>query len=223
MPKPSKPLAPALLLPFVLLAGACANPGSSSVSAEPESRASSRVPSASGFDRARAIIAARGSEDAGPRARADPRDDPRDPFIADFLDAHNLARASVSPASGTPLPELEWSEELAAHARSWAARCEWEHSGSGYGENLAARTGDASPEAVVADWMSEAPAYDPERGRCVGGEVCEHYTQVVWRTSTKLGCAVSECSGGGPFGGGPWSMWVCNYDPPGNYVGERPY
>uniref|UniRef100_A0A2N9ERT0 SCP domain-containing protein n=1 Tax=Fagus sylvatica TaxID=28930 RepID=A0A2N9ERT0_FAGSY len=39
---------------------------------------------------------------------------------------------------------------------------------------------------------------------------------VVWRNSVRLGCAKVRCNSGGTFIG-------CNYDPPGNYVGEKPY
>jgi len=47
---------------------------------------------------------------------------------------------------------------------------------------------------------------------------------VVWRGSARLGCGVAKCSKNSPFSGFPdWQLWVCNYDPPGNYVGQRPY
>ncbi|KAE9446141.1 hypothetical protein C3L33_21961, partial [Rhododendron williamsianum] len=51
---------------------------------------------------------------------------------------------------------------------------------------------------------------------CAAGKVCGHYTQVVWRNSVRLGCARVRCNDG---------LWfiTCNYDPPGNYVGQRPY
>lgn len=40
-----------------------------------------------------------------------------------------------------------------------------------------------------------------------------HFTQVIWTDSTQLGVGVSKNSKGQVF-------VVCNYDPPGNYVGQ---
>jgi hypothetical protein len=54
--------------------------------------------------------------------------------------------------------------------------------------------------------------------------VCGHYTQIVWKTTTRLGCGVALCDQNSPFMGFPkWEFWVCNYAPPGNYNGQRPY
>ncbi|CAN1760555.1 Pathogenesis-related protein 1 [Linum perenne] len=40
---------------------------------------------------------------------------------------------------------------------------------------------------------------------------------VIWRSSSRIGCAKAACSGGrGTF-------VICNYNPPGNYVGQKPY
>jgi hypothetical protein len=39
-----------------------------------------------------------------------------------------------------------------------------------------------------------------------------HFTQVVWRQTTQLGCGVSTCRG--------MDIWVCEYDPPGNVQGH---
>jgi pathogenesis-related protein 1 len=140
-----------------------------------------------------------------------------------FLAAHDSHRAAVDPAPSTPLPAMRWSDELAAHARSVASQCRFEHSQTDYGENLSARTGTATPAEIVLDWVAEREHYDAKRNRCEPGEVCGHYTQVVWRESTELGCATVSCSSGSPFGGGDWAMTVCNYAPAGNYSGQRPY
>ena len=45
--------------------------------------------------------------------------------------------------------------------------------------------------------------------------MCGHYTQVVWRKSLRVGCGMATC--------GATEVWVCNYDPAGNWDGERPY
>jgi hypothetical protein len=75
----------------------------------------------------------------------------------------------------------------------------------------------------VALWAAEAPNYDYATNTCAAGQVCGHYTQLVWRATTQVGCATVQCTTGSPFGGGNWTFTVCDYSPPGNYVGQRPY
>lgn len=49
-----------------------------------------------------------------------------------------------------------------------------------------------------------------------------HYSQLVWADTTNVGCVTKYCPNGlantGP-GVAPY-FTVCNYSPPGNYVGE---
>ena len=120
-----------------------------------------------------------------------------------------------------PLAPLAWSQTVAATAQAWADNCQFKHSGGNYGENIFATSGSATAAEVVSDWVSESSSYDYASNSCVG--VCGHYTQVVWRDSQSLGCGVTTCTKGSPFGGGDWQFWVCNYDPPGNFNGTRPY
>lgn len=137
--------------------------------------------------------------------------------------AHNQARASVMPAPSTAIPPLTWSESVAATAQAWASRCQFGHNpDSPYGENIFASSGQTPADAVVADWVAEKKNYDYAANRCSGG-TCGHYTQVVWAKSLRLGCAVQNCTKNSPFGGGSWQLWVCGYDPPGNFGGQRPY
>jgi pathogenesis-related protein 1 len=173
-----------------------------------------------------------GSSDPSAPAQTDPepveRPEPEpassgDPIADAFVEAHNRHRAEVSPAADPPLPPVRWSDELAATARAWAKRCVFEHRQSDYGENLGAGTDRIDPAAMVAGWASESAHFDHRRNRCASGKVCGHYTQVVWRNSTAIGCAIERCNGGGPFGGGEWYLWVCNYSPSGNWKDQRPY
>jgi uncharacterized protein YkwD len=131
----------------------------------------------------------------------------------DMLAAHNGVRTRVG------LPPLVWSDRLAAHSQEWAnaliARRQFVHRpNSRYGENLfEIRGAPASPAQVVDAWASESKNYDYRSNRCRG--VCGHYTQIVWRDSKEVGCAVARGKGR--------EVWVCNYNPPGNWIGKRPY
>jgi pathogenesis-related protein 1 len=140
-----------------------------------------------------------------------------------MIDAHDAARAAASPAPDPPLPAMSWSEEAAAVAADWAGRCVFEHNADRgeRGENLAffSTSLESTPEMVVEGWAGEIEFYDYATNTCAAGEQCGHYTQVVWRDTTKVGCAKAQCTIDG-FDG---VLWVCDYEPPGNFVGERPY
>jgi uncharacterized protein YkwD len=127
-----------------------------------------------------------------------------------FVDAHAKVRAKHCAAP------LAWSDSLARVAQGWANHlrdggCLFEHSRTQYGENLAAGTdGALDPSSVVGMWYGEISKYDFRHG---GFSMdTGHFTQVVWRATTKVGCGSSRCNG--------MTIWVCNYDPPGNVEGE---
>lgn len=136
----------------------------------------------------------------------------------EMLDAHNAVRRNVSPAADPPIPDLVWDDDLAASAQAWADGCKFQHSGPG--ENLYASSGSSSPQDVVDSWASEVANYTYSNNSCSG--VCGHYTQIVWRDTARVGCAATQCDNLDAFGG-PGEMWVCQYDPPGNFVGRKPY
>ena len=81
------------------------------------------------------------------------------------------------------------------------------------------------PTFVVTGWGAEYVDYSWVTNTCAAGKVCGHYTQVVWRTTTKVGCAMATCSVNSPWGAAfpTWDFFVCDYEPPGNWVGEKPY
>ncbi|MFP2962061.1 CAP domain-containing protein [Myxococcus sp. 1LA] len=147
-------------------------------------------------------------------------------FDRDMLAAHNAARRSVT--TSPPLSDLTWDEQATRTARAYAARCQFSHNPNrgGLGENLTAASSSAmGAQGVVQGWMDEAVDYDYGSNTCASGKDCGHYTQVVWRNTRSLGCAAQECTENSPFGPRfpTWTLWVCNYAPPGNYVGQRPY
>jgi hypothetical protein len=127
-----------------------------------------------------------------------------------FLDAHNRYRARHCAAP------LTWSPKLAQVAQSWASSlrdkgCAFGHSGGTFGENLAAgTTGTLDPETVVKMWYDEISRY-----RFPGGGFSAktgHFTQVVWRGTSRIGCGRSQCKG--------MDIFVCEYDPAGNWEGR---
>ncbi|KAH7518525.1 hypothetical protein FEM48_Zijuj09G0180900 [Ziziphus jujuba var. spinosa] len=133
----------------------------------------------------------------------------------DFLNAHNLARASVG------VGPLTWDNKVAGYARNYANKrkgdCKLVHSRGPYGEDILVWSrGDLSGVAAVNSWFKEKVNYDYNSNSCTNGKQCRHYTQLVWKKSTRLGCAKVRCNNGGTF-------ITCNYDPPGNSAGQRPY
>lgn len=152
---------------------------------------------------------------------------PEPQALAGITAAHNHLRQRVG------VPPLRWNPQLAAIARRWANACVDEvaprgmidHSGgrdAGFGgpigENLFATTAPvADPVTAVQDWASEAKDYDLARNTC-RGPMCGHYTQMVWKGTTDVGCGVGQC---------PRLRFsttlVCNYWPAGNWIGEKPY
>jgi uncharacterized protein YkwD len=130
-----------------------------------------------------------------------------------MLAAHNAARAAVK------VKALVWSDKLAVDAQNWAnvliRRQGLSHQKSSrYGENLYELAGArATPAEVVQRWTSEAPDYNHKTNRCAAE--CGHYTQIVWSDTKELGCGVARSGGR--------EVWVCEYAPPGNYIGQKPY
>eukprot|EP00953_Heterococcus_sp_UTEX-ZZ885_P005950 3684-Heterococcus_DN1.PRE.1 len=133
-----------------------------------------------------------------------------------YLKAHNDARAAVGVQAVT------WSTTVAASAQAYANTCPSDHSGSKYGENLA-WMGRGTTQQAVQMWIDEKSAYSYGSNSCAPGKVCGHYTQIVWRATTEIGCAKATCGSFAILGDASGTVWVCQYSPPGNYVGRPPY
>ncbi len=149
-------------------------------------------------------------------------------FAREILSAHNNVRISATnPVPNPPLAVLQWSDSAASTAQAWADKCEPSHNPNlkNLGENIAFATPNALTTAgVVQGWAAEAANYNHGTNACAPGKVCGHYTQLVWRSTTHVGCATRVCEKNSPFSGfSRWQLWVCNYSPPGNFVGQRPY
>lgn len=144
------------------------------------------------------------------------------PIAKEMVERHNYWRAKLG------IGPVVWSDKLASYAQAWANElakqgCAFEHRPRDgkwkqiYGENLyMIGGGSAKPKDVVDSWASEQKDFDFKTLECKGEwYVCGHYTQIIWENSTEIGCAFVKCNG--------QEIWVCNYNPPGNYNGQKPY
>ncbi|PRQ37524.1 hypothetical protein RchiOBHm_Chr4g0403511 [Rosa chinensis] len=136
-----------------------------------------------------------------------------------FLFQHNMVRAAK-----WEMP-LMWDFQLERYARWWAgirkADCKLQHSfpedGFKLGENIYWGSGSTwTPIDAVNTWAAEEKYYTYATNTCEAGQMCGHYTQIVWKSTRRVGCARVVCDDGDVF-------MTCNYDPPGNYIGEKPY
>ncbi|KAF9135351.1 hypothetical protein BGW39_003458 [Mortierella sp. 14UC] len=109
------------------------------------------------------------------------------------------------------LSEAEKKSILDAHntfrARHGAPAVIWNAdaaNGGKYGENLAA--GHKNFTTAIQGWYDEVNKYNfnkPGFGSGTG-----HFTQVVWKRTKTIGCVRRTCP--------KWTMYICEYDPPGN-------
>jgi pathogenesis-related protein 1 len=150
-----------------------------------------------------------------------------------FVDAHNAARSGLlTPPPSPALPPVAWDSILADSVYNYAIECQGamgllSHNanrstdyqalgGSGYvGENIYGSSGSgATAGDAVTLWMKEASSYDYASNSGNAG----HYTQVVWRDSVRIGCAIVDC---------PALTYhntvICDYAPGGNISGQKPY
>ncbi|XP_038612064.1 glioma pathogenesis-related protein 1-like [Tachyglossus aculeatus] len=148
-------------------------------------------------------------------------------FIKDCVQTHNKLRSEVNPPASNML-YMTWDPDLAKTARAWAKTCQFKHnvylkepkkihpSFLSVGENI--WTGSLSAFSVssaIQSWYNEVQYYTYKTRSCT--KMCGHYTQVVWATSYKVGCAVQFCpqvSGG--KGLTNVAHFICNYGPSGN-------
>lgn len=141
--------------------------------------------------------------------------DHRADLDARLLDAHNRERAS------TGVPPLRWNPALAADAAGWAGRLArsgaFEHApDTDDGENLWMGTrGHFSPEAMIGLWIDEKRHYRPGAFRASDAPAVGHYTQLMWRDTQDVGCALAR--------GAEADVLVCRYAQAGNVIGRRPF
>lgn len=135
----------------------------------------------------------------------------------------------------------QWADSQAMSVCSQAQhRSGQELQQKGYGENLAKFGSSRSPASDAAKavnaWAGEvacwtygsisAPGFAGGTEKCdtncymqLQSDGCGHYTAIVWRNTTEVGCGVATCKEGSIS----WDIWFCNYAPAGNIVGQKPY
>ncbi|MGA1800375.1 CAP domain-containing protein [Sphingomonas sp. 4RDLI-65] len=140
-----------------------------------------------------------------------------------MMDGHNAARAEVG------VPPLVWSDTLATTARAYAeemtrtgkfAHAHQPQDNTREGENLWTGTRYAYTYAeMMGHWVAEKRDFingvTPDFSRTGKFEDVAHYTQIVWRNSTAVGCAIASNKTD--------DYLVCRYSPPGNVIGQRSF
>ncbi|KAG2013323.1 hypothetical protein CC2G_010246 [Coprinopsis cinerea AmutBmut pab1-1] len=129
--------------------------------------------------------------------------------IQEILEAHNSVRVQHNARP------LGWSPFLASKAAFWADMCILQYSDGilldrPYGESIVAATGTFTIKDAIDTLVSSRNTYDPRTAY-------SQFTQIVWKSTTQVGCAISRCEG---ILDRPVTLYVCVYDPPGNVVGE---
>ena len=170
--------------------------------------------------------------------------------IQEILDKHNELRSLVAQGnqagqpSATNMNKLTWDSELARNAQRWADQCPDDppHDPNRKtlkfpmqpGQNKAdswnsVNDFDWQLSTKIQSWYDEVKDFpsDNVKAFSMNGAtgVIGHYTQVVWAETKKVGCGVMYYKDSRPKSSSyPYrKTLVCNYYPPGNYLGQPVY
>ncbi|CCC68846.1 hypothetical protein NCAS_0B07620 [Naumovozyma castellii] len=191
----------------VVLSGAASQQQAATVTLAPAAVSTTSTPVAAAAAATTTTPAAAAATTAAAAASSD--DSNLSEFASSVLNEHNAKRALHQNT-----PALSWSDDLASYAQNYADAYDCSgnlvHSGGPYGENLA--LGYDAVGSVDA-WYNEISSYDYSNPGF--SENAGHFTQVVWKSSTQVGCGIKDCSATG------WGSYViCSYNPAGNFIGE---
>ncbi|ETN36707.1 uncharacterized protein HMPREF1541_08985 [Cyphellophora europaea CBS 101466] len=176
-------------------------------------------PTAARHDRQAAHSAVATSSKPSESASSDSSYIPSD-YAKNMIDAHNSHRRNHSATA------LTWSDELADIAQKIGESCVYAHDtktgGGGYGQNIGAGIIPSRGAAMITNYMynGEFDLY-PGYGSEPNMELFEkwgHFSQIVWKNTSQVGCATVHCPGGLANTGNNISphFTVCNYRPAGN-------
>jgi pathogenesis-related protein 1 len=140
-------------------------------------------------------------------------------YAGQLLSLHNELRQKYN------VPPLVWDSGVADSAQAWADKIAAtgmkppEHRQiESIGQNIVWGTSGAfTPQFLVDRWAREVDNYDLATNTCAAGKYCYHFTQMVWSTTTKLGCGKATTADG------KTDFVVCDYNPRGNMVGQSPF
>lgn len=125
------------------------------------------------------------------------------------------------------LMKFTWDEELAAIAQRWADQCLFQHDTCRHvsrwkvGQNIYWNwrfpiINNVNWTAAIASWYDEVEKFDAAKVKSYEFDPeTGHYTQMLWHSTHKIGC--------GRRNYGPNKIYVCNYGPAGNWIGEPMY
>ena len=145
-------------------------------------------------------------------------------FQQEILNAHNKYRQQVN------ISPLTWSNQLANDAQIWAdqlarlggTRLQHDSNTNGQGENLWLGTSNRfSYTQMVDGWGQEiqylnSTQFNLNTVSSTGNwSDVGHYTQIVWKQTKQVGCAISTAGGN--------DILVCRYTPQGNIIGQPIY
>ncbi|KAK6881596.1 Secreted protein PRY1 [Candida tropicalis] len=198
------PAAKAYTINTEAIAAAASVQASSVVKVQPTT-SSSQAPPSSSSSAAASTSTGTSSSNGDIYAAISQCDGVDESFASEILDAHNKYRAIHQ------VGKLSWDVDTYNYAKNNADNYDCSgiltHTHGPYGENLAA--GYKNGPATVAAWVDEPISYSDS------SFIYNHFTQVIWKDSTKVGCAYKDCSSTG------WGLYVvCEYDPYGNVIGE---
>lgn len=143
-----------------------------------------------------------------------------------ILGLHNYIREQYH------LPNLVWDMNIEKQSQEWANTLiknnVLKHSNSTNNkwmwENLYMIT--TSEKRIKSDWSDavivwtqEWQSYDFDTNTCNTWAICGHFTQVIWKNTKRVGCGQALKKKGSMT----TIYWVCQYDPPWNYIGQKPY
>ncbi|KAL8017327.1 putative CAP superfamily protein [Plasmopara halstedii] len=138
-----------------------------------------------------------------------------------WIDRHNFFRVAGLPWAAGNMERMNWDDSLAQDAATAASSCTAKTKpGLNVFEDTTTDPATVLEDAII-DWIVKpaitgiANVVPPSKeGESVGAGLYNSYTQIIWSSTTGVGCAMASCNGGATV--------ACAYSPPGN-DGKSPW